>query len=964
MQAQDVRKGLVSYWPLDELAADFITFPDLVSGNNVQTDNTIFSTVAGKVGNAVEFDPTLETRLWHLSVPGADTGLPVTQAPTWTMMCWVNAAYPVAGETDRRALSVSSSTSDDPLVNIGTDNAADGHQNVELYIRNGGGGTLINHPVGTKVAYDGTWHHVALVDVGGELQLYVDGELDSSYPYTRGTTPSDITSIGAVVRQASGEPPFAAATSIAALFRGLIDEVAMWERSLTQAEIQDVMTNGIQTPVPSFAPEITAQPEGATELIVGDSWTLQVSASGSRPMSYQWKKDNVDLSGENGASLQLTGLTEADSGIYSVTVSNGGGSQTSEGAEITVGDWPAADIERSLISFWPLDEIVGTKTPDLVSGYDMSLNNLSAADLQPGKYGQAFMFSAATSTALSRVNNPGEDLPIYAKPSFSVSMWVKGPVQNDRRVFSEGSTGNNNQLFNIGTHNTAADATVDSYIRTDTGASANHQHGTLSVFDDSWHQLVYVQRTLGATTTAKFYVDGVEDTIVPQPVFPLTLNTTSIGAVLRGGFSAHYTGLIDEVAVWDRALSPDEVAALQTVTITDPPPRTQPLAINSFRADFPAVVKGQAIVLRWDVSKDASQVSISPGVGDVAGTTVAGAGSTTVMPDKSTLYTITVSRGVDTVTETARVAVVDGVASDWVLLDNFDTYEAGYLADFGDWFVDTRGRELLVEAMDDNLVLRPSGGSAAGTMNLYTHTLQENESATLFFRVFTQGNPAADIRQIVGLTDVPLRGSGDSLDNVGPAVSVSNVTGEWVVGARNDTTANGGLLEYAPDPLPADTLYSVWIDITNVPIDNAVYNDLYTVYIQKDGDAGRTTLFTQYKSDRDKNIIDAVLPLMSPVLDKLFVSSTSATDNGWFDDFYLSSNGVNASVPREPGYSGAPPEITMGISLADGQVTITFEAGTLEAAAAVEGPWTPVDGAAAPSHTVTPDGAAEFYRVR
>ncbi|MCB1129192.1 MAG: immunoglobulin domain-containing protein, partial [Verrucomicrobiae bacterium] len=257
------------------------------------------------------------------------------------------------------------------------------------------------------------------------------------------------------------------------------------------------MNNGIQTPVPAFAPEITSQPAGATGLIIGDAWTLSVSASGSHPMTFQWKKDGVNLPGETASSLQLTGLAEADSGAYTVTITNAGGNVTSEGAEITVGDWEAPDINRSMIAYWPLDEVVGTKTPDLVSGYDMSLYNLSAADLQAGKYGQAFMFSATTSTALSRVNNPGEDLPIYNKPDFTVSMWVKGPVQNDRRVFSEGSTGNNNPLFNIGTHNASTDSTVDSYIRTDTGATANHQHGSLSVFDDTWHQLVYVQRTLG-----------------------------------------------------------------------------------------------------------------------------------------------------------------------------------------------------------------------------------------------------------------------------------------------------------------------------------------------------------------------------------------------------------------------------------------------------------------------------------
>ncbi|MEK9863957.1 MAG: hypothetical protein VW804_12450, partial [Verrucomicrobiota bacterium] len=35
-----------------------------------------------------------------------------------------------------------------------------------------------------------------------------------------------------------------------------------------------------------------------------------------------------------------------------------------------------AQIGNGLVSYWPLDEIQGTKTPDLVSFYDMELSNL------------------------------------------------------------------------------------------------------------------------------------------------------------------------------------------------------------------------------------------------------------------------------------------------------------------------------------------------------------------------------------------------------------------------------------------------------------------------------------------------------------------------------------------------------------------------------------------------------------
>src|SRR6188474_935192 len=70
----------------------------------------------------------------------------------------------------------------------------------------------------------------------------------------------------------------------------------------------------------------------------------------------------------------------------------------------------AQNLSDGLVSYWPLDEVQGTKTPDLVSGYDLDLNNLTAADLVAGINGKAFTFSNAKKTLLSRVHKAGEAL--------------------------------------------------------------------------------------------------------------------------------------------------------------------------------------------------------------------------------------------------------------------------------------------------------------------------------------------------------------------------------------------------------------------------------------------------------------------------------------------------------------------------------------------------------------------------
>ncbi|HVR75875.1 MAG TPA: LamG domain-containing protein, partial [Planctomycetota bacterium] len=156
-------------------------------------------------------------------------------------------------------------------------------------------------------------------------------------------------------------------------------------------------------------------------------------------------------------------------------------------------------------------------------------------------------------------------LPIYNHAAYSVALWVNGGPQPDRRVFSESSTTSNTPLFNIGTQNNAAGGAVDIYIRTaGNQAVVNHRWSTAIVFDNTWHHIAWVDNN----GQAVLYVDGVRDltdftyTKTDQP-----FNRTTIGGILRAAPSHWFTGSIDDVRVYDHALSEFEVQAL----IPEPP---------------------------------------------------------------------------------------------------------------------------------------------------------------------------------------------------------------------------------------------------------------------------------------------------------------------------------------------------------------------------------------------------------
>jgi len=235
-QATDVRQGLVSYYPLDAISADWATTLDQAGDNDLNLMALDPSTlVAGKRGQALSFDGASQYA-WFTTQPDTDTGLPISRHAAFTVALWVKAVG--TGQTDRRAFSESNSldSNNNPLVNIGTHSAGtDG--TVDLFYRDSAGTVQLNHLHSPGTAYDGQWHHIALVDVNGAVTLYLDGVQNLTATYTRATFAQDTTSLGAIVR-GNG-------SNIGAYLAGTLDEVCLWERALTVAEIKDVMNNGI-----------------------------------------------------------------------------------------------------------------------------------------------------------------------------------------------------------------------------------------------------------------------------------------------------------------------------------------------------------------------------------------------------------------------------------------------------------------------------------------------------------------------------------------------------------------------------------------------------------------------------------------------------------------------------------------------------------------------------------------------
>lgn len=85
----------------------------------------------------------------------------------------------------------------------------------------------------------------------------------------------------------------------------------------------------------AVAPSITTQP-GAVSTVEGQAATFTVAASGTAPLTYQWRRDGSPIAGATSSSLVIAAAQPSDAGSYTVVVSNSAGSTTSAAATLTV----------------------------------------------------------------------------------------------------------------------------------------------------------------------------------------------------------------------------------------------------------------------------------------------------------------------------------------------------------------------------------------------------------------------------------------------------------------------------------------------------------------------------------------------------------------------------------------------------------------------------------------------------
>ncbi len=226
-------------------------------------------------------------------------------------------------------------------------------------------------------------------------------------------------------------------------------------------------------------------------------------------------------------------------------------------------------LQADLVAHFTMDGFLEDEVDGLEATYYETLAPYDDYDVEAGYDGTedgAILFDAAFGHLVEIPVAEADALPIYNGKVYTVAMWVKGDAttqQGDRRVYSESSSTSDRPLLNIGTHFQAANGAVDIYIRGVGGEAIRHKHSQGTAFDGTWHHIAWVDDGGNAV----LYIDGVRDgTDFTYNQVPDLFDISSIGGIIRpttgANHSHQFTGAIDDVRLYDHALTEEEVAEL------------------------------------------------------------------------------------------------------------------------------------------------------------------------------------------------------------------------------------------------------------------------------------------------------------------------------------------------------------------------------------------------------------------
>jgi len=412
-----------------------------------------------------------------------------------------------------------------------------------------------------------SWHHVAVVIDGVNAigKLYIDGNL--TYTSTGNMIPI-INYYGAALCIGNIAP------NRCDWWGGKIDDFGLWNRPLSACEIAGLYQSKVVTPKPA-----TVSIGSDTQRYCGKDSVKITATSGFK--SYVWNN------GKTGGSIYAK-----TSGIYIVTATDSQGCAVNDNAVLSILNprisprdtvvcfpnsgvlnvienggnnpcgKPQGTLGTGLVGYWPF---CGNANDISGNGNNGSVNGASLAMDRVGRTNSAYYFDGINDFIETKNGGP-------SGTGISVSYWFKSN-QNKQYVdiiaFGGSSSGSKFEVL----HN---------YWAAGGGPCVGPSiHGGFTLFapnnssnphDNIWHHAVVVLPS-GATSLdqTKFYIDGklLSGTCsyanygAPAPNIGVG-SKIQFGKIHTSMGSTLFNGWLDEIGIWSRALTQQEITSLYT----------------------------------------------------------------------------------------------------------------------------------------------------------------------------------------------------------------------------------------------------------------------------------------------------------------------------------------------------------------------------------------------------------------
>lgn len=573
----------IGYWRLGETAGSVAS--DFISGNN----GTYFNATLNQPGYSTIDTNRAAAFAGVNSYVGNISGAAInfTGLTNFTLEAWVKGAPQQANEATIIAKGIG---------NFGITRT----EQFALDVVGGNyrfftAGDFTTYAAEASVGPNGAWQHlVAVYDQlntlggGAKMYLYVNGQLKATgTPRPSGL--NDTTSPVSIGSKRLGVGPNYDGT-----FTGTIDEIAIYAAALDANTVQAhyLATYGANT-----APFITVPPQATTNY-AGLLATLEVSAAGTEPLSYQWKKNGSDIVGATESKLALAGLAYADDANYSVQIVNGVGATNSASVHVTVLPPPVTPPAiAGLVLHLPFDgnlnDVTGRGNHGVaIHKAGASSNAVAATFVSDAPLGQGVHYEtqAINTGGITSIATDAQYITLGVRPdlqfgagvNFSVAYWIRLPqfyYGGDLPFFTDanGSVGNNGFVFapayGYGTADPNPLLPPEHYggwaMSVYGGGVGVRYYGDLGSIWDGWVHLVHtVDRNSGNVVT---YLNGtnasatkMDGTSVRDSGSLVTGFPATIGQDPTGSYGETGSGDMDDLGVWKKVLTPLEVAAIYT----------------------------------------------------------------------------------------------------------------------------------------------------------------------------------------------------------------------------------------------------------------------------------------------------------------------------------------------------------------------------------------------------------------